>query len=567
MPPRRAAASPVEPARPRPRALARGGALAQSGGVRQECVLSLDVGTSSVRASLYDARGDAVPGAVARILHEVRYLPDGGVETSADALLEAVGAAVDHCLQAADRPVAAVGISCFWHSLLGTDGALRPVTPLLMWPDTRSAAEVASLAARLDGEAVRRRTGCRLHPSYPPAKLCWVARARPQWWAAARFWLSFGDYLTHWLTGELVSSVSTASASGLYDQRAGAWDREVLAAVGLDEWRLPPVADLDEVALRCRHAARWRALAGVPVLLPAGDGACNNLGSGCVGEDRVALMIGTSGASRVLRAGGPWEVPASLWQYRLDRRRGLVGGALSNGGNLHRWLVDALRLPEGDPDALVADMEPDAHGLTFVPLLAGERSPGWAPGAFGGVVGLRESTTPLQLLRAGMEAVALRFAALVRDLDATVGRRGRLIGSGGGLWHSPAWSQILADAVGREVERSAEPEASSRGAALLALERIGAVADAGALPAPVSGVVHADPRRHARYVAAWRRQQRLYQFLASDPVVGFPSAAGPGARPEAELGVAPEGSSVSCGDGTPAGGVAAGHGPRGGGTA
>ena len=484
-------------------------------------VLALDIGTSSVRASLYGEDGNPVPGGTARIAHQVTYHPDGAVETDPDELLACMDQAAAQCLQSAPGPVAAVGLSCFWHSLMGADAAMRPQTPLLIWADTRSAQDALALRHRLDAEAVRARTGCRLHSSYPPAKLAWIRRMRPDWWGAVRHWLSFAEYATWHLTGQWIASVSIASGSGLYDQRAGCWDAEICDAVGLPLATLPPIADLTEPGpLRPRGSGLWagRDLAAARILLPAGDGACNNVGSGCLGPDRLALMIGTSGAARLCLPGGPWTVPPSLWQYRLDRRRGLVGGALSNGGNLHQWLLESLRLPEaGGLDAAVGSLAPGAHGLVFLPLLAGERSPGWSPGATGGVVGLREATTPLHLLRAGMEAVAMRFAAIVEDL----GGNPQVIGSGGGVWHSAAWTQIVADALGRDIGRSAEREASSRGAALLALEALGVLRDAADLPPPVSGVTAAAPGRREVYRRLWGAQQRLYDLLRSDPVLGF----------------------------------------------
>jgi len=483
-------------------------------------VLALDIGTSSVRASLYGEDGAPVPGGAARVPHQVAYHHDGGVETDPDALLCRVDQAVAECLRASPGPVAAVGASCFWHSLMGVDGQMRPRTPLLIWADTRSAPDIPVLARRLDAEAVRARTGCRLHSSYPPAKLAWIRRARPDWWLDVRYWLSFGEYVTWHLTGELVASVSLASGSGLYDQRAGDWDAEVLEAVGISAAQLPPVADLAEPGpLPPRRGGAWGApdLVGARLLLPAGDGACNNVGSGCMGPDRMALMIGTSGAARLCRIGGPWTLPPALWQYRLDRRRGLVGGALSNGGNLHQWLHETLRLSEHGVDAAVAAMPPGGHGLVFLPLLAGERSPGWSAGAFGAVVGLREATTPLHMLRAGMEAVAMRFAAIVTAL----GGDPVVVGSGGGIWHSPAWTQIVADALGRDVHRSAEREASSRGAALLCLEALGVLRDAGDVPPPISGVTTAEPGRRDVYQRLWALQQRLYDLLRADPALGF----------------------------------------------
>ncbi len=520
-------------------------------------MLALDIGTSSVRAGLYATDGTPVPGAAARVPHQVDYRLDGGVETDADALVARVEQAIDQCVAAAGDAlpeVAAIGTSCFWHSLLGLDGALHPCTPLLIWADTRSAAMVSVLEGRLDAGAVRARTGCRPHSSYPPAKLLWIRRERPEWWAQARHWVSFGEYLTLRLCGVLAASVSMASASGLYDQTRGRWDEEVAAAAEVPLGALPELADLAELPdLRLTRRDRWPGLAAARVLLPAGDGACNNVGSGCMdpeaglprtvpgaqggrprvegahplpalaaGSGLLALMIGTSGAVRRCSPGGPWTVAPSLWQYRLDRRRGLVGGALSNGGNLHQWLSATLRLPEGDLDAAIGAMPPAEHGLVFLPLLAGERSPGWAPGATGAIVGLREATSPLELLRAGLEAVALRFAALVADM----GGAGQIVGSGGGLFHSPAWAQIVADAVGQDVWRSAEPEPSSRGAALLALEAAGILPDAADLPPRLDGVVRADAARHERYVRAGARQRRLYALLAADAEIGWAPAAG-----------------------------------------
>jgi gluconokinase len=450
----------------------------------------------------------------------VRYLPDGGVEADPDALFHWVETAIDRCLTASPGAVAAVGTSCFWHSLMGLDAALQPSTPLLMWADTRSAGAVGEFARRVDPDAVRRRTGCRPHSSYLPGKLLWIRNAHPDWWQRTVHWISFGEYLTLRLNGELAASVSMASASGLWDQWHGRWDPEVLDALDLPLATLPPVADLAELPLRQVPDSRWPALAGARWLLVAGDGACNNVGSGAAGAARLALMIGTSGAVRRLQPGGPWTLPPGVWQYRLDRRRGLCGGALSNGGNLHQWLVDVLRLPAGELDGLLEAMVPAAHGLVFLPLLAGERSTGWASGAFGALIGLREATTPLEILRAGLESVALRFAALVEQL----GGAEMVIASGGGVWNSAAWAQILADAIGRDLHLSAEAEPSSRGAALLALEAEGLIEDAGALEPPLAGIVRARPDRHARYRDARARMERLYQVLRDDPMIGFGAA-------------------------------------------
>ena len=130
----------------------------------------------------------------------------------------------------------------------------------------------------------------------------------------------------------------------------------------------------------------------------------------------VALTVGTSGAMRVVVPGGVDTLPPGLWVYRVDRRRALFGGALSNGGNLFEWMSHTLRL-DADPavEAALRTLPPDGHGLTMLPFFAGERSPGWNPNARAAIIGLSLATAPLEILQAGLEAVAYRFALIYRE--------------------------------------------------------------------------------------------------------------------------------------------------------
>jgi len=493
---------------------------------RSPLVLTLDVGTSSARAMVYDAAGRAVAAAAARGSVPLDTTPDGGAEVDADALVACTAALLDRL--AADAPAAvdgvrAVGAATFWHSLLGVDAEGRAITPVLLWADARSHAAVRALRATLDERAVHARTGCVLHWSYWPAKLRWLAETRPDVVRRARRWLSFGEYLYLQLFGETHNSVSMASGTGLLDQHTCDWDPMVLAAIPLDPDKLAPLSDAPLSGLRPAYAARWPALRGVPWYPARGDGACSNVGCGCVTCDRFALMVGTSGALRVAWRAPEVAIPWGAWCYRVDAARFVMGGALNNGGNLFAWLDDTLRLENGPAlQAAVAALPPDSHGLTVLPFLAGERSPGWASVARGAVVGLTLATKPVDILRAGLEAVALRFALLAGILDAVVPGAQQLIATGGALLRSPTWTQIIADAVGRPLTLSAEGEASSRGAALLALEALGAIPSVEAVPAELGAAFAPNPAHHARYQAALARQQRLYDLL-----VGTDTAAGP----------------------------------------
>ena len=250
----------------------------------------------------------------------------------------------------------------------------------------------------------------------------------------------------------------------------------------------------------------------MPWFPAVGDGGCSNLGAGCTDGSRLALMIGTSGAMRVAWAADRVDVPDGLWCYRADRRRVVLGAALNDGGNLLLWCRSTLQLGEEEAvERELSAMEPFRHGLTFLPFLAGERSPGWRADARAAVTGLSLNTRPVEILRAGLEAVALRFARCHDLLRAALPGAREIVASGGALLRSPAWMQIAADALGRPLLASAEPEGSCRGAALLALEALGRIGSLEDLPAAVGARVDPDPRRHALYREALERQEALYR--------------------------------------------------------
>lgn len=482
--------------------------------------LTLDVGTSSCRAALYDVSGRRVGGRPVHLATPVRLTPDGGAEVDADTLVEVVAATIDGLFgrpAANRRPIAAVAISTFWHSLLGLGPDGRAVTPVFLWLDGRAHKAAVALRRRLDERAVHARTGCVLHATYWPAKLTWLRETQPGIRDQVARWVSFGDYLAGRIVGRTTTSVSLASGTGLLDQHRIVWDDELLGELRIDPAALPPIGGGVEpsTGLRPEYGARWPALRGVPWLAAVGDGACSNLGAGCATRDRLALMIGTSGALRALWRAADFAIPWGAWGYRADAGRVVVGGALNDGGSLFAWLRRGVRLPPPRAaEAAVAALPPDGHGLTVLPLWGGERSPHWAPDASGAIVGLRLDTTPVEILRAALEAVALRFAALEAILRAAVPEAREIVATGGALLRSPAWLQMMADAIGRPVLASTEPEASSRGAALLALEAVGRLPAPVEALAPPPGRLYEPVPAHAEiYRAAAARQERLYARL------------------------------------------------------
>jgi gluconokinase len=442
-------------------------------------IFALDVGTSSVRAHRFDESAEELGEPTRR---------EYGGEGDADRIVQLTREAIEEA--GGVEGVDAVATSCFGHSLLALDKAGRPLTPILSWRDTRSADAADWLRRRLDNETVHARTGCQIHTSYWPAKLAWLAQEDTQVFRTADRFVSFCDYLYEQLLGRRVGAgIAMASPTGLVDLRTRKWDEELLETLRVDEERLPEISDAP--------VDGW-----FPALL---DGACSNFGAGCVTRERAALMIGTSGAVRTVYETARPQPRPGLFLHWVDDTRVVEGGSLSDGGNLYAWIEATLAEGGGS----LAGRDPDSHGLTFLTLLGGERSPGWHQHAKGAIHGLTFDTTALDLRQAGLEGVAFRFADVAELMPGIE----EVVATGGALLQDPDWVQIMADALGRPLTTSGVKEASLRGAAVLALERLGAAP----APAPLGRVVQPRRDRMGVFRAARERQRRLYEVVTSEP--------------------------------------------------
>ncbi|MFN8483661.1 MAG: gluconokinase [Anaerolineae bacterium] len=484
-------------------------------------ILTIDVGTSSVRALLYDATGRPLDGVAAGESYTVQTGADGTVEDDPTMALARITRCVDGVLAQAGPLAAAIGgvsLDTLVSNIVALDAAGRPLSPLILYADTRNADDALALRRQMDERVVHERSGAMLRTSYWPARLAWFRRTQPEVWNATARWSTLGAALELRLFGRARVSTSVASWTGLLDRRRLVWDAPLLEALGVAAERLPPLADASEPirGLVEPYASRWPTLRDIPWFPAIGDGAAANIGSGCTGPSRLALTVGTTAAMRVVMPDVP-RVPFGLWCYRVDARRPLLGGATSEGGNVYAWARRTLNL--GAPEAIetaIAALPPDGHGLTVLPLLAGERSPGWAGDAKAAINGMTLSTTPAEILRAGLEAVAYRLALIARSILADDQGTAEVVASGGALLSSPTWLQIMADVLGRPILASAEDEATARGTALLALEALRVIPSVDALPGAFGAQYAPDGSRYAIYRAAIERQQQLYKKLIEE---------------------------------------------------
>jgi gluconokinase len=477
-------------------------------------ILTVDIGSSSVRALLFDRKGNALDSVFTQVRYSPQTTPDGGSIIDPEVLCRNVFDSITKTIQQAgdhSARIAAVAMDTLVSSLVGVGEDGQPSTPIYTWADTRggelSDKWIAQLAATgLSPEQYTQRTGCRIHTSYWPLRLLWLQAHSPEAFRRTAYWMSLGEYLYYRLTGRRHVSVSTASWSGLLNRHTLEWDSQVMASLPIQPEQLSTIFSQPQKIKGDEWAKRWPALRNALWTPPVADGAASNVGAGCTTSNYVALSVGTSGALRMVLPGSPETVPDGLFAYCVDEKRSLIGGSLSNAGNLYAWMQRVLRVTEPEIlEQLIAAIEPDSHGLTLLPFLAGERAPGWNPAAQAVIMGMTLDTTPEYLVRAGLEAVAYRFAQVADRLAPLLPKDAIYVASGSAILSSPTWMQIMADVLNATVCATTEAETTIRGTVYLAT--------GDELPPKLGTRYTPDPACHMTYRRAVERQMALYKRL------------------------------------------------------
>jgi gluconokinase len=223
----------------------------------------------------------------------------------------------------------------------------------------------------------------------------------------------------------------------------------------------------------------------------------------------AAINVGTSAALRIMCAGPVAKAPFGLFCYRVDTERYLVGGAVSNAGNLRAWCLRELQ--QCSPEQLeieLADRPGPEHGLTVLPFWTAERAPTWNEDLRGSILGITQATTSIDLLQAITEATYHRLALIAELLISSSGQAPKFFVSGG-IQNSQTALQRLTDVLNHPLYANPEPEASIRGAAIYAMEKL-------SLPvAPLEKTRPLQPRKgiaHA-YRDARKKQVTLEHLL------------------------------------------------------
>lgn len=474
-------------------------------------ILAIDVGSSSVRAVLFaetDNGVELIEDAFVQKAYEFDTDKTGKATVSAIFLRDIIETCIDDILKhELASSISAVGMATFVGNILPIDDGHMPLADVDTYADTRSDDFVDILSAQMDTDDYHQRTGTILNSAYYLPKLKFYERQSP----VIDAFTDFASYCyQHWFGSDVPMSYSVASWSGLFNRATLEWDTESLKYSQFTTENFPKLADYQQVkqGLSADYRERWQALKDVPIYLAVGDGASAQVGSGAIADKTATITVGTTSAIRKVSTETLPPVPAGAWAYRITAEHHLIGGALSEGGNIFAWARDTLNLDDVDIEMELPNRRPAEHGLTVLPLLNGERSPNWRGDARGTVHGLRLNTTALDILHAMLESVALRLAIIAEQLklEADV----KLMASGGAIHKSPAWAQIIADALGRVVHVLDEAEVTALGVAQMVWCAENGVPLQGASP-KIAKVYQPNLDYTDIYTALIAKQKLLYQ--------------------------------------------------------
>ncbi|MEJ5943978.1 gluconokinase [Pseudokineococcus basanitobsidens] len=489
-------------------------------------VLGVDLGTTATKVAAFTTAGDAVAEA------EVEYSLDepepGWAEQDPAAILAAAAEAVRTVVRRVDGAgrVVGLGVSGAMHSLIGVDADDVPLTAVVTWADRRATPQ-ADRIRRGPGPGVHRRTGTPVHPMSPLPKLAWFAEERPEVAARVAHWVGIKELLLHAWSGEWVVDHSMASGNGLLDLRTLDWDPEALELASTTPEQLPrPVPVTHRLRLMPGVADDLGLGRDVPLVVGGGDGPLANLGVGAVRPGIASVSIGTSGALRVV-VDRPGVDPAGrTFCYALTDDLWAVGGAITNGGVVLRWVGDALA-PDmelladelGDePEEALTDLAalapPGCGGLLMLPYLLSERAPYWTSLPRGAYVGLQRHHGREHLVRAALEGVCQQLALVLASLREA-GHDITEVRATGGFARSAVWRQMLADVLGMEISFPSGTQGSGYGAAVIAMTALGLVpsVEVAADRVEVSDVVRPDPAAAALYARLLPVHAGLYAAL------------------------------------------------------
>jgi len=455
------------------------------GSLTSPLFLAIDASTSSIRVIVYDDTGHArATGRHGLSIDQpapLHYEQDA--ESWWTALVLAVRQALGQLSAEEVESVHVVAISHQRETIVLTDRLGVPLSPAILWLDSRSEAEVKDAELRVGGVRIHGLSGKPPCTSPSLYKLMYLNRHRPELRDVAVAH-DIHSFLSQRLTGRAVTSFASADAWGLVDMRAKKWSMTLLGLVGFEPHQLPELVEPGYLIGPLEEARAHELGLSPHVLLyaGAGDAQLAGLGAGVRRTQQCFMDLGTQVTAGVLsksyQIGHAYRTLFSAIPGTYCLETSLRGGMQT----IFWWIENQLgksdrRLTQEELEEASRSIAPGSDGLLALPYWAGVTSPFWDDRARGALLGLHPGHRPEHVYRAILEGISCELRFQLEGMEGTLGRLEREVRVIGGGSRSEVWCQILADVLNRPVLRSEKADASALGAAVLGSVAHGIFAD------------------------------------------------------------------------------------------
>ncbi len=499
-------------------------------------ILTIDVGSSSMRGCLFDPSGSILLSASRQ--YSMQSDDFVQVEMEADIFASSLHAILTGISRgAAERgySVDAVALTSQRSSILPLDAKGNPLHPIIMWHDKRSAPicdELSTYHKDIYGIC-----GMRPTPVFSAPKMAWLRRNRPEIYKAAHKLVGIHDYLLFLLTGKMVTDTSLASRTNLFNIQKLAWSDDLLRIFGLDKEKLCealPVGGICGTA-STTFAAECGLKNGIPVISAGGDQQCAALGLGVLEHGAVGINSG-SGSYVIASSDRPCLDPQMRVLCNVSAVPGkwIVEGSVLSSGLVYKWFKDEF-CPNleafADVNECCSFSPPGARGLIMIPSLSGKGAPYWDPQARGSFHNISLGTTHADFARSVLEGIVASLADCLEVVREVAGLdKFSSVTCAGGLTANELYNHIQCDTYQTPLRALSSAESTTRGAWISASVTLGlhaGYAEALALsisreqtrlyePDPAAGVVYGRVREARRYIYETLSMRRVQALLSGE---------------------------------------------------
>ena len=491
-------------------------------------IITVDIGTTSMRAILYDTDGRSL--FIDQRENVPQFFNDGRVEQDPAAWQTIVSAVLGSCAQAATaNGVTPLGVALTAQrsSVIPVDRSGRPLHPAIMWQDRRCAA----LAQAMDkhNPKVYGKTGLKISPVFSALKMTWLRHNRPDIWGKTYKMIGIQDWVIYLLTGRFVTDQTFGSRTNLLNLETRTWDPELLSLFEIPPDMLCELVEPGAIVgpLTSAMAQATGLAVGLPVISAGGDQQCAALGLGLFCGERAVSNTGT-GSYLIGHAARPAFDERMRLSCNVSAVPGayIVEAAVLTSGTIYRWFAESIFRSQDDTgetfaaiNAAAQSAPPGCNGLLLLPHFKGCGSPYWDPDARGVFFNLTLSTSRGEMARAILEGIAVEMRESLELIEKLCGAVASVTVSGG-LTRADLFNQIQSDVFERTVVRLKNDEATSLGAWIAGAVALGVEDRHEAAFARINDPAAAqyyrpDPALQPIYQRQRRQARALYQALAA----------------------------------------------------